>query len=78
MITINQIKAFDTPGVCIALATTLFKDGELSLVCAASLAKMTLAGFIMHVSRLGISVITQTDDEVEEDMDTLVEWLACK
>ena len=76
MVGVNQIKALDMPGVRIALATALFKDGDLSLARAASLAKMTLASFIAHISRLGIPVINQTDDEVEEDMDTLDEWLA--
>ena len=76
MVGVNQIKALDMPGVRTALATALFKDGELSLARAAHLAKMTLAGFIAHISRLGIPVINQTDDEVEQDMDTLDEWLA--
>lgn len=76
MVGVNQIKALDMPGVRTALATALFKDGELSLARAASLAKMTLSGFIAHISRLGIPVINQSDDEVEEDMDTLDEWLA--
>lgn len=75
MVGVNQIKALDMPGVRTALATALFKEGNLSLVRAASLASMTLAGFITHLSRLGIPVINQTDDEVEEDMDTLDEWL---
>lgn len=75
MVGVNQIKALDMPGVRTALATALFKDGELSLARAANLASMTLAVFIGHVSRLGISVISQTDNEVNDDMDTLDEWL---
>lgn len=75
MVGVNQIKALDMPGVRTALATALFKEGNLSLARAANLANMTLAGFITHISRLGIPVISQTDDEVEEDMDTLDEWL---
>ena len=76
MVGINQIKALDIPEVRTALATALFKDGELSLASAANLAKMTLASFIAHISRLGVPVIKQSDDDVEEDMDTLDEWLA--
>ena len=72
----NPSEALDMLDVRIAVATALFRDGDLSLARAASLAKMTLAGFIAHVSRLGIPVINQTDNEVEEDMDTLDEWLA--
>jgi len=43
MVGVNQIKALDMPGVRTALATALFKDGDLSLARAANLAKMTLA-----------------------------------
>lgn len=75
MVGVNQIKALDMPGVRAALATALFKEGNLSLARSAKLADMTLAGFITHISRLGIPVINQTDDEVENDMDTLDEWL---
>ena len=59
------------PGVRLALATALFKDGYLSLACSARLADMPLAGFIAHISRLGIPVIKQTAEEVQQDMDTL-------
>jgi predicted HTH domain antitoxin len=45
------------PGVRKALATALFKDGDLSLARSAKLAEMSLAGFIAHISRLGIPVI---------------------
>jgi len=75
MIGVNQVKALDMLGVRTAIATALFRGGDLPLVCAANLANMALGGFIKHVSRLGIPVITQTDDEVEADMDTLDEWL---
>jgi len=57
------------------LATALFKDGNLSLARSAKLADMPLANFIAHVSRLGISVIDQTTDEVKDDLDTLDQWL---
>ena len=57
------------------LATTLFKDGDLSLSRSAKVADMTLAGFIAHASRSGIPIINQTDDEVTDDMDTLEQWL---
>ena len=76
MVGVNQMKALDMPGVRTALATALFKDGELSLARAANLANMTLAGFITHISRFGIPVISQSDEDVESDMDTLDEWLA--
>jgi predicted HTH domain antitoxin len=52
-----------------------FQDGALSLACAAELANMPLADFIAQVSRLGIPVINQTAEEVQEDMDILEQWL---
>lgn len=66
----------DMPGVRTALATSLFKGGALSLARSARLANMVLTDFITHLSRLGIPVISQTVEEVEQDMDTLDQWLA--
>ena len=76
LVSLEKTKALDLPGVRIALATALFKDGELSLARSAQLAQMTLEAFIIHVSRLNIPVINQTAEEVEQDMDTLEQWLA--
>ena len=76
MIGLKKTKSLDMPGVRAALATALFKDGELSLARSAHLANMHLADFISHISRLGIPVIQQNADEVAEDMDTLEQWLA--
>lgn len=75
MIGLKSAKIIGMPGVRKALATALFKDGELSLTRSAKLADMPLANFIAHVSRLGIPVINQTAEEVQEDMDTLDQWL---
>ena len=75
MIGLKSAKIIGMPGVRKALATALFKDGDLSLARSAKLAVMPLADFIAHVSRLGIPVIDQTADEVREDMDTLEQWL---
>ena len=75
MVGLKSSKIIDMPGVRMALATALFKDGELSLARSAKLADMPLAGFIEHVSRLGISIINQTAEEVQKDMDTLEQWL---
>ncbi len=52
-----------------------FKEGALSLAYAAKRADMPLADFITHVSRLGIPVINQTAEEVQQDIDTLEQWL---
>ena len=75
MIGLKSSKIIGMPGVRKALATALFKDGDLSLARSAKLADMPLADFIAHVSRLGISVINQTAEEVVQDMDTLDQWL---
>ena len=75
MIGLKSAKIIGMPGVRKALATALFKDGDLSLARSAKLADMPLADFIAHVSRLGIPVINQTPDEVQKDMDTLEQWL---
>ena len=75
MIGLKSAKIIGMPGVRKALATALFKDGDLSLARSAKLADMPLADFIAHVSRLDIPVINQTADEVREDMDTLEQWL---
>lgn len=76
MVGVEQTKALDMPGVRTALATALFRDGELSLARSAHLAEIPLSNFIAHISRLGIAVIEQQADEVERDMDTLEQWLA--
>ncbi|OAI09001.1 prevent-host-death protein [Methylomonas methanica] len=75
MIGLKSAKIIGMPGVRKALATALFKDGDLSLARSAKLADMPLANFIAHVSRLGIPVISQTAEEVQDDMDTLDQWL---
>lgn len=76
MVGIHQTEVLNMPGVRTALATALFRDGELSLARAAKVAETTLADFIAHVSRLGIPVINQSAAETDQDMDTLDEWLA--
>ncbi len=75
MIGLKSSKIIAMPGVRKALATALFKDGALSLARSAKLADMPLSSFITHLSRLGIAVIHQTAEEVQEDMDTLEQWL---
>ena len=76
MVGVNQTKMLDMPGVRAALATSLFKGGELSLARSAKLAEMELSDFIVHISRLGIPVINLSKEEIEQDMDTLDQWLA--
>ena len=75
MIGLKSSNIIGMPGVRKALATALFKDGDISLARSAKLADTPLADFIAHVSRLGIPVINQTAEDVQQDMDTLEQWL---
>jgi predicted HTH domain antitoxin len=75
MVGLKSSNIIDMPGVRKALATALFKEGELSLARAAKLADVPLASFISHISRLGVPVINQTEDDVRQDLDTLDQWL---
>ena len=62
-------------GVRPALATALFRDGELSLARAAHVAQMDTSSILSHLSRLGIPVIHLTEAETNADLDTLEQWL---
>ena len=75
MVGLKSSNIIDLPGVRKALATALFKEGDLSLARAAKLADLPLASFIAHISRLGLSVISQTEADVSQDIDTLDQWL---
>lgn len=68
--------AMDAPGVRIALATALFRDGNLSLVRSARLADMAAGEFASHLSRLGIPVVDLSAAETQKDIETLDAWLA--
>ena len=66
MVELKSSNIIDLPGVRKALATALFKEGDLSLARAAKLADLPLASFIAHISRLGLSVISQTEADVSQ------------
>lgn len=76
MVGIDFLGVLDAKGVRPALATALFRDGNLSLTRASHLAGMSVSEFASHVSRLGIPVIKLEGAEANRDMDTLDEWLA--
>lgn len=59
----------------ITLATIFFKNKVLSQGRAAKLAGMYLVDFIEHVSRLGIPVVDLTEEEIQQEIDILNEWL---
>ena len=66
------------PGVKMALATALFRDGNLPIGRAARIADMALVEFIQHLSRLGIPVLSSDGDnaQLSADIATLDQWLA--
>lgn len=76
MVGVDASGTMDLNGVRPALATALFRDGNLSLVRAATLAKMSVSQFASHVSRLGIPVVSLDAVAARQDMETLDEWLA--
>ena len=55
-------------GVHHALAVMLFKEGSFSLGKSAKLARMSLAEFIEHVSRLGIPIVDFSKEELDQEM----------
>jgi predicted HTH domain antitoxin len=62
------------PGVRLALATSLYRDESLSLGQAARFAGLPIAGFLQHVSRLGIPVVRGTTQQVRDDAATARTW----
>lgn len=62
------------PGVRQAIATALFRERSLSLGLAAKFSGLGVAGFIQHVSRLGIPVVSGTADTVKTDADVAEAW----
>jgi predicted HTH domain antitoxin len=76
MVGVDALGVLEESGVRLALATALFRDGNLSLVRASRLAEKSVSEFVSHVSRLGIPIVNLSAKEAERDMDTLDEWLA--
>ncbi len=75
MVGVESSGVLGAPGVRPALATALFRDGNLSLVRAANLASMGVGQFVAHLSRLGIPVVNLDAAETERDLDTLEAWI---
>ncbi|MCB0639304.1 MAG: UPF0175 family protein [Lewinella sp.] len=76
MVGLSKDGTLEGPGVRIALATLLFRDGHLSLARSARLAEMALQPFVARLSRLGIPVVRMDSNGAAADLDTLVRWLA--
>ena len=64
----------DDQGIRLALATSLYREGSVSLGRAARFSELPLAEFIQHVSKLGIAVIHGTAARVRQDVDAIQEW----
>jgi predicted HTH domain antitoxin len=71
---LKQGGVLQAPGERAALATALFRDGELALMRAAHVAEMDVTSFISHLGRLGIPAIRLTAAEAITDFDTLDQW----
>lgn len=56
-----------------ALASSLYKDGTLSLGAAAKLSKMSLTNFIQHLAHLNIDVIT--NDAINNEAKDISAWI---
>lgn len=76
LVHLDRAQTLSLPGVRAALATALFRDGNLSLGRAARLAEMSLPAFMQHLSRLGIPAIGGTAEDAARDLETLETWIA--
>jgi predicted HTH domain antitoxin len=72
---LDDERLLSMPGVRLALATALFREGDLSLGRAAKVAHLALVDFIQHLSRLGIPVVRGTAEDVRKDEEAISAWL---
>ena len=75
LVHLDDEKLLNMPGVRLALATALFREGDLSLGRAAKVAHLALVDFVQHVSRLGIPVVKRTAENVTQDEEAIRAWL---
>ena len=75
LVHLDDGQLLNMPGVRLALATALFRDGALALGRAAKVAQVALVDFIQHLSRLGIPVVKGTVEDVRKDEEALTGWL---
>ena len=76
LVHLDETGLLEMPGIRMALASSLFKDGSLSLARAARVAQVPLPEFMRQLSRLGIPVIQGDAKAVKQDVETLEAWLA--
>ncbi|MBV5300503.1 MAG: UPF0175 family protein [Methylococcaceae bacterium] len=58
-----------------ALASTLFKDGVLSLGAAAKMSGLSLSEFIDHLSQLDIDIV-KPDQQTANEMSVIDSWVS--
>ncbi len=75
MMRLDDDSVLGQPGVKLALATSLFKEGHLPLGRAARLAEMSLGEFMEYLSRRRIPVVRGTAREAKADLEALNVWL---
>ena len=75
LVHLDDEQLLNMPGVRLALATALFRDGALALGRAAKVAQVTLVDFIQHLSRLGIPVVKGTVEDVRKDEEAVSGWI---
>ncbi len=64
----------DAPTVRVALASSLYKDGMLSLGRASRVAELSVAAFIDHLGSIGVPIGVTTPAEVDDGLDHLDAW----
>lgn len=74
LINLEGDSILDDQGIRLALATSLYRDGSVSLGRAARFSELSPAEFIQHISKLGISVVHGTPASVRQDVDAIQEW----
>ena len=74
LIDLSDDSLLSEPGMRQAIAASLYRDGSLSLGLAARFSGIGVAGFIDHVSRLGIPVVAGTAETVRQDIETVEAW----
>jgi predicted HTH domain antitoxin len=72
---VDSAGGMDAPEVKIAMAAALFRDGGLSLVRGSKLAGCTLGAFIRYLGIHGIPAINMTEEQAQQEMDSLDAWL---
>lgn len=76
LVHLEEMGLMQMPGIRLAMAAALYKDGSLPLTRAAKLADTPLPEFMQHLSRSGIAVLHGSAKEVKKDVETLEAWLA--